>query len=662
MDTSNISSDLLSQQTLVNQLKEKLQKNESILKGRENEFHELQTKFNKLKFLHKSKVSTATPDSTPTRTITPPDQTGSEPSTASDSAHRGKFLLLKKQLEESRALIHRLENENQEMKRELQELKDKQIKYEAERDDKDVEVISRHETTGEHSLDDMFAQIVYKDTKIMEMNQKVCDLEAKIMDLQENLKEQNQVLQARNRAIKLLLSQQQQGSAPVATSFEDVVQREEERERLEKLKERVAELEMEKGSLQLRVMELEGTNGSKPPLIDIELERDELSAQRDELKAKFNELMAKYDSLELQNDRLSGEKDRVNSELKKVKDTNNNLIKDKERQNADIERLNQMIAGIQSNYNLVNNELNALKAAIDDKETEIHSVRQQLSDLALKSKHIISEKDAKIVELTQQINDKSDDNSITERDQMIQELTRKLDEAKNESWSVLNINEELKEQCSQLEQRLARIQSEFDSRESVFERVLAEKADIEAQKERLNEEYTRDVQSLSEENSELRSRLETSFTQLSEYEQKFIDFTNKSDLDITELVSEIESLKKSSEDLKDSYSEKVKQLEDSVKSLGEELATLSEEKTNVCQQLESVRHELEEERQHKSSAVQALQEIESNGQKYNQEIGRRDDTIKQLEDELKKCQNIINEFQAKIEDFTKDKVSRLIQL
>ena len=307
-DISTVSSDLSSQQILVNQLKEKLQKNESLLKGRENEFHELQSKFNKLKFLHKSKASSATSaESSPTRTVAEHrevtgrrDSGGSETSATSDSAYRGKFLLLKKQLEESRALIQRQESENQSMKRELQELKDKQIKYEAETDDKDMEVIDRRETAGQHSIDDMFAQIVYKDTKIMEMNQKVCDLEAKIMDLQENLREHNEVLQARNRAIKVLLSQQQQGSS---ANFEQVVQREEQLERIEKLKERVAELEMEKGNLQLRVMELEGTNGSRPPMIDIEIERDQLNAERDELRVKFNELMAKYDSLELQNDR-----------------------------------------------------------------------------------------------------------------------------------------------------------------------------------------------------------------------------------------------------------------------------------------------------------------------------------------------------------------------
>ena len=66
------------------------------------------------------------------------------------------------------------------------------------------------------------------------------------------MKEQNEVLQARNRAIKVLLAQQQTAGA-LTVSFDEVIQREEEKERIERLKERVCELEMEKGSLQLRL-------------------------------------------------------------------------------------------------------------------------------------------------------------------------------------------------------------------------------------------------------------------------------------------------------------------------------------------------------------------------------------------------------------------------
>ncbi|CAG2175266.1 unnamed protein product, partial [Oppiella nova] len=165
MDSSDISSDLSSQQLLVNQLRDRLKQNESLLKGRESEFTELQQKFNKLKFIHKSKTSvTSTPPMTISSELTPTTATSSPQSSddrapsdtttpsplttgmttsmtasTSDSANRGKFLLLKKQLEESRALNQLKDSENQMMKHELQELRDRQIKYEEERDDQDVE-------------------------------------------------------------------------------------------------------------------------------------------------------------------------------------------------------------------------------------------------------------------------------------------------------------------------------------------------------------------------------------------------------------------------------------------------------------------------------------------------------------------------------------------
>lgn len=189
MDSREIASDLSSQQLLVNDLKEKLKQNESQLKGRENEFAELQSKFNKLKFLHKSKTSGT--ESTPTTAKTGlTDEKMSSSSEMTDSANRGKFLLLKKQLEESRALISEHEKEKKQMKIEIQALKEKQIKYEEEEEERGIEIINANETqisdysTSGENVNELFAQIVYKDTKIMEMNQIICDLETKIMDLQ----------------------------------------------------------------------------------------------------------------------------------------------------------------------------------------------------------------------------------------------------------------------------------------------------------------------------------------------------------------------------------------------------------------------------------------------------------------------------------------------
>ena len=82
--------------------------------------------------------------------------------------------------------------ENQSMKRELQEQKDKKIKSENKSNDNNMEMICRHETSGQHNIEDMFAQIV-------DMKQKVCDLEVKIIDMQKKINEEKELIEERNR-------------------------------------------------------------------------------------------------------------------------------------------------------------------------------------------------------------------------------------------------------------------------------------------------------------------------------------------------------------------------------------------------------------------------------------------------------------------------------
>ena len=67
---SVLSSDLLSQQIVANQMTYELQKSESLLKTRENELNELQSKSDKLELLHKSESVTASAESSPTQTAT----------------------------------------------------------------------------------------------------------------------------------------------------------------------------------------------------------------------------------------------------------------------------------------------------------------------------------------------------------------------------------------------------------------------------------------------------------------------------------------------------------------------------------------------------------------------------------------------------------------
>ena len=113
--------------------------------------------------------------------------------------NKEKISLLEKQLRESQTLIKNKESKNESMKRELRELKEKQIKSETRSTDKDMELIVSHETSEQHSIEDMFAQIV-------KMNDKVCDIEVKIIDMQKKINEQKVLIEERIRTIEGLLS------------------------------------------------------------------------------------------------------------------------------------------------------------------------------------------------------------------------------------------------------------------------------------------------------------------------------------------------------------------------------------------------------------------------------------------------------------------------
>lgn len=52
-------------------------------------------------------------------------------------------------------------------------------------------------------VQEMYAQIVYKDNKIMELNNKILDHEKKMMDLQEFISEKNEVIKGRDKVFEV---------------------------------------------------------------------------------------------------------------------------------------------------------------------------------------------------------------------------------------------------------------------------------------------------------------------------------------------------------------------------------------------------------------------------------------------------------------------------
>lgn len=55
-------------------------------------------------------------------------------------------------------------------------------------------------------VQEMYAQIVYKDNKILELNNKILDHEKKMMDLQEFISEKNEVIKGRDKVFEVTQS------------------------------------------------------------------------------------------------------------------------------------------------------------------------------------------------------------------------------------------------------------------------------------------------------------------------------------------------------------------------------------------------------------------------------------------------------------------------
>ena len=217
-DIDQLIDDLSSQLIVINQLFDELHKNELVMNVN------VKSKVES----HESKTSVTSDESNTIltamdlREVNSSGDLRSEPNADIELSYKEQILIMEKELRQSQTLIENNVLNIESMKRELQELKDKLIKYDTKSNDKDMEVIGRHEMSGQHSIEDMFAQI-------MKMNDKVCDFEVKIIDMQKKINEQKVLIEERNRTIEGLLSQQ---VMDLLANSDQLVQREEHKERV----------------------------------------------------------------------------------------------------------------------------------------------------------------------------------------------------------------------------------------------------------------------------------------------------------------------------------------------------------------------------------------------------------------------------------------------
>lgn len=214
---------------LIQQLKDIVRSNEEILKKKEKELEDSAAKYQKLKLQSRAKIAQLTNQAKAQHEASPEADQGEDASKATTPHHeasaeasRGRVRVLKHQLDEAKSQLQKKEQEMQALQRSYESTVERLEQQLLQRDQLLMESAetsgqaakqssgqrqdSGGSNTGSTSKEEerLYAQMVYKDSKILELNNQILELERRILDLQENLREKDQVLQARSKAIQLM--------------------------------------------------------------------------------------------------------------------------------------------------------------------------------------------------------------------------------------------------------------------------------------------------------------------------------------------------------------------------------------------------------------------------------------------------------------------------
>ncbi|ESO94726.1 hypothetical protein LOTGIDRAFT_160959 [Lottia gigantea] len=201
------------------------------------------------------------------------DSASTEKNDAEDLSRleRGHAKLLKKKLEEKEKIIGE--------KDEVIKIRENQIEAKesvlAERETimldlreqlqqkTEAMVVLQSSGIGESGMDEMYAQIVYKDKKLLELNNKILEQDRQVMDLQEYVSEKNEVIRGRDKVIEILQSslkekdQNVQDQAMLIAKLTAKVEQSEEHNSLlnEQLQKREHDLKIETDRFSLKLSE-----------------------------------------------------------------------------------------------------------------------------------------------------------------------------------------------------------------------------------------------------------------------------------------------------------------------------------------------------------------------------------------------------------------------
>ncbi|KAG8200505.1 hypothetical protein JTE90_000582 [Oedothorax gibbosus] len=392
------------QELLIQQLKDIVRTNEKSLQDKTKEYDELASKFQKFKLQSKAKISHLSSQIKDQEKSTKKEDCEFDDTSSSDSSdqsHRGKLLLFKKQLEQVKKQLELKEKECKNISESYEkrvtdlelQLNEKNILIstmaDAETKAKLSESSVEKSPKKESSVQEMYAQIVYKDSKIMELNNQILEHEKQIMDLQEHIKEKDEVLQQRSRAIQLMADDMNRKGKSVVSELDET------REQMKIMQQNFSsnegdwKLEMDKYRIRISELEKEISEMDKK-LKSSEVFVKNLESTRYELTLKNEELQKKMASVqesaakqcELYNKEIGVEvetwKKNCDAEKQKVAELQKTL--DEMNSQSDNKVLKARVKE-RTKFKALERELNELKKANEEKPKETLVLEQRVAEL-----------------------------------------------------------------------------------------------------------------------------------------------------------------------------------------------------------------------------------------------------------------------------------------
>nr|XP_015194008.1 PREDICTED: golgin subfamily B member 1-like isoform X2 [Lepisosteus oculatus] len=385
-----------------------------------------------------------------------------------------------------------------------------------------------------------------------------------------------------------------------------------------------------------------------------EVQNKEITEKLFHTEQKLSEASKKCNSYEKQCSELKTSVTDLTQKLSMLKEksqkqeaTIETLQRDLDQTNDELDKLNS--AHLQERAQLIHDlqscerEIDNLKDVLLEKEKEISSLSSSMNEYA-----------EQVLELKQQIKYKEEDLALMESAlAKVEQEARIIRDSQSSDQQALNakiaaLMEQLKSMENELDSIKAQKEEKVREAEELLKHVQEDRETIQDLRSEIQKQNVNHRTHLAECESQISSLRE----QVTATSQKLQESDNKSQAEISDLLSRLEESSAFNKELKDKLQEKEQTFANELKSLKEECNKLLAEVSTKDKELQKLSEQLAEQVEHHekikkvvqekletiSSLEQNLkttqQEAEYNKQKQNEELEARVLTCKTLEDEL----------------------------